>query len=230
MEARHCVTFSIAACRSACCSGVRGARPPPPRCPAGCRALHRAPVPPESQLLPGAAWCHGPPPPRPKRGHRRRARQGFAMVRHQLGFAQANLDIRLDDGFRIRAGDAIEAVGDGADLDAAELRVDHLRAKRPGQRHGRQCDLSQISSCEFHLVPFHTASVKVQSLMAQRTPRRLPVVTVLHRLTEVPEFRLTKNCFLQPTTMPGPLFGGQFCKSYTTHRRAPADSHEASVF
>ena len=65
--------------------------------------------------------------------HRGRACQCFAMVRHQFGLAEPDFDIRLDDGFRIRTGDAIEAVGDGADLNAAELRIDLLRAKRPGK-------------------------------------------------------------------------------------------------
>jgi len=64
------------------------------------------------------------------------------MVRHQLGLAQPDLDKRLDDRFRIGAGDPIEAVSDGADLNAPELRVDHLRARRPAERHGRQRDLA----------------------------------------------------------------------------------------
>ena len=87
--------------------------------------------------------------------HRRSAGQGFAMVRHQFGFAQPDLDVRLDDGFRIGAGDPVEAVSDGANLDAAELRVDLLRAKRPGQRHGRQRNLAHFSSGEFHMSPFN---------------------------------------------------------------------------
>jgi hypothetical protein len=50
------------------------------------------------------------------------------MIRHQFAFAQPNLDVRLDDRFRIGAGNPIEAISDGADLDASELRVDRLCA------------------------------------------------------------------------------------------------------
>ena len=91
------------------------------------------------------------------RGHLGRARQCFAMVRHQLSLAQADLDKRSDDGFGIGAGDPIEAVGDGANLNAPKLRVDHLRGKRPAERHGRQREPAQIPSCEFHSVPFSLA-------------------------------------------------------------------------
>ena len=76
------------------------------------------------------------------------------MVRHQLALAQPNLHIRLDDGARIGAGDPVEAVGDGPNLHAPELRVDHFRGKRPGEWHGRYRDLSQISSSKLHGIPF----------------------------------------------------------------------------
>src|ERR1017187_1860386 len=72
------------------------------------------------------------------------AGEGFAVVRHEFRFAEPDLDIRLDDRFRVRVRDAIEAVGYGADLHAEELRVD-LRAKRHGQRHGGERELSNIS-------------------------------------------------------------------------------------
>src|SRR5450759_5628977 len=91
------------------------------------------------------------------------------MVRHQLALAQPNLDIRLDDRFRIGAGDRIETVSDGANLNAPELRVDPLRGKRPGEWHRRQRDLSQISSSKFHLVPFRPASARPRSAAGNRT-------------------------------------------------------------
>ena len=51
------------------------------------------------------------------------------MVRHQFSLAKADLDIRLDNGLRIRAGEPIKAVGDSANLHSIELRIDHLRGK-----------------------------------------------------------------------------------------------------
>src|ERR1019366_10175035 len=60
---------------------------------------------------------------------------------------------------RIGAGDPIEAVGDGANSNAAELRIDPIRAKRPVEWHGPQRDLTQIPSCELHGVPFNPAAV-----------------------------------------------------------------------
>jgi hypothetical protein len=72
------------------------------------------------------------------------------MVRHQLRFAQADGDIGIDDLLRIGAGDRIKAVRDGADLHTVNLRIDHLRAKRPAEREGYQRDLSQVSSRNFH--------------------------------------------------------------------------------
>src|SRR3954471_5038943 len=73
------------------------------------------------------------------------------MIRHQLAFAEPDLDICLNDGFRVRAGDPVETVRYGAKLDASDLRVDRLCAESPRERYRRQRDLSQISSCEFHL-------------------------------------------------------------------------------
>src|ERR1017187_8649115 len=75
------------------------------------------------------------------------------MVRHQLRFAQADFGISPYDRFRIGAGDRIKAIRDGADLDAADLRIYHLRAKRPAEWQGHQRDLSQVSSCIFHALP-----------------------------------------------------------------------------
>jgi hypothetical protein len=63
------------------------------------------------------------------------------VVRHQFALAQANLGIRLHNGLGIGAGNPIEAIGYGADLYAAKLGVDHLRAKYLRQWHGSQCDL-----------------------------------------------------------------------------------------
>jgi len=69
-------------------------------------------------------------------------------------FAQPDLDICLDDRFRIRVGNPIEAIGDGANLNAPEFRVDLLRGERPRERHRDQRQLAQISSCKVHSVPF----------------------------------------------------------------------------
>ena len=110
---RHCASFSVAACLSACCSGVSGCAVRRRACPPAGQARPRAAL---RRVL--AAGGTARAAAAAERGHRRRARQGFAMVRHQLRLAQADLDIRLDDGLRVGAGDGIEAVGDGADLHA----------------------------------------------------------------------------------------------------------------
>ena len=82
--------------------------------------------------------------------HRRRSCQSFAVVRHQLGFTQPDLDVCLDNCLRIGAGDPIEAVGNGANLNAAELRIDPLGAVRPAQRRRRHCQPAQVPSGELH--------------------------------------------------------------------------------
>jgi hypothetical protein len=73
------------------------------------------------------------------------------MIRHQLGLTEANLDVRFDNRFRIRTCDPIEAVGDGANLNATELGVDLGCAERPGQGNCCKRELSDLSSGKIHL-------------------------------------------------------------------------------
>ena len=74
------------------------------------------------------------------------AGEGFAVVGHEFRFAQSDFDIRADDGFRIGIGDAVEAVGDGADLHAVEFGIDPGGGAHAGERRGGQRQLSEISS------------------------------------------------------------------------------------
>jgi hypothetical protein len=73
------------------------------------------------------------------------------VVGHEFRLAEADLDVRLDDGFRV-AGDAVKTVGDGADLHAAELRVD-CGAERHAHWHRGQRELSDVSSGIKHDLP-----------------------------------------------------------------------------
>ena len=81
-----------------------------------------------------------------------RARQLLGVVRHQLHFAEADVDICLDDVVGVHRA---EAVGDGADLSTPLMRDVHLgecrerlpreqqRCRRAGKRKPREITPSQ---------------------------------------------------------------------------------------
>src|SRR4029453_9426823 len=76
-----------------------------------------------------------PPPPPPGAGGA--PRQGLRVIRHQLHFAEANRLVRLDDVRGVRNG--AEAVGDRANLDAANRGLDPGLRKEARARQEPRC-------------------------------------------------------------------------------------------
>ena len=57
-------------------------------------------------------------------------------IRHQLRLAEPDFDIGANDRVRIGIGEAVEAVGNGADLHSVEFRVDLGGARGPERQSG----------------------------------------------------------------------------------------------
>src|ERR1017187_6997727 len=75
-------------------------------------------------------------------GSGRYAGEGFAVVQREFDLTEPEIDQGLDDDCRVGAGNAVKAVTDGADLHAAELRVDLRHAKSLGHRQSGERHLS----------------------------------------------------------------------------------------